>query len=127
MTPSSVSVQLDERPSLVQGERSEAAFAESFGPPNKMAGKRAGRGRKAGEPEVVFLSRLENGFSCVVKELRRILNVGLSRLDSSSPFACCSAIPPLPYGRLDWVGGECIQSFASIPNPGGKEPVICDS
>jgi hypothetical protein len=75
MTLSSVSVQLDDGPRLGQGERSEAVFAEGFGPP----------GAKAGEPEEVFLSRLENGFSRVVKELRRILNVGLSRLDFSSP------------------------------------------
>jgi hypothetical protein len=46
--------------------------------------------RKLGEPEEVFLSRLENVFSFGARGLRRFLNVGLSRLDFSSPFACSS-------------------------------------
>jgi hypothetical protein len=45
-------------------------------------------GRKCGEAEVVFLSRLENVMSFGFMRLRRFLNVGLSRLDFSSPFAC---------------------------------------
>jgi hypothetical protein len=28
--------------------------------------------------------------------------------------------PPLPYGILELVAGECFQSFASISNPGNK-------
>jgi hypothetical protein len=53
----------------------------------------AGRqhGRKCGEAEVVFLSRLENVMSFGFMRLRRFLNVGLSRLDFSSPFTCSSA------------------------------------
>jgi len=47
-------------------------------------------GRKCGEAEVVFLSRLENVMSFGFMRLRRFLNVGLSRLDFSSPFACSS-------------------------------------
>jgi hypothetical protein len=42
-------------------------------------------GRKCGEAEVVFLSRLENVMSFGFMRLRRFLNVGLSRLDFSSP------------------------------------------
>jgi hypothetical protein len=48
------------------------------------------QGRKCGEAEVVFLSRLEKVISFGFMRLRRFLNVGLLRLDFSSPFACSS-------------------------------------
>jgi hypothetical protein len=42
-------------------------------------------GRNRGEPEVVFLSRLENDFSFDMSVLGRFLNVGLLRLAFFSP------------------------------------------
>ena len=77
-------------------------------------------GRKCGEAEVVFLSRLENVMSFGFMSLRRFLNVGLSRLDFSSPFGRGAIPPPLPYGRLELVAGECFVSFASVSNPGSN-------
>jgi hypothetical protein len=42
-------------------------------------------GRNRGEPEVLFLSRLENDFSFDMSVLGRFLNVALFRLAFSSP------------------------------------------
>jgi hypothetical protein len=50
--------------------------------------------RRCGEPEVVFLFRSENVFSCVVNELRRFLNVRLFRLAATAARAFS-----LPFGR----------------------------
>jgi hypothetical protein len=55
--------------------------------------------RKCGESEVVFLYRLENAFSCVVNELRRFLNVGLSRLAATAARAFSSL-----FARWDEAG-----------------------
>jgi len=60
--------------------------------------------RRSGEPEEVFLSLLKNVFSFVVRELRRFLNMGLSRLVATATRAFVS--PPLFGGEFESVTRE---------------------
>jgi hypothetical protein len=73
---------------VASGEwRVASGKAKSFG---SAAGKRhsgewRSQGRKCGKAEVVFLLRLENVFWFICMGLQRFLNMGLLRLDFSSP------------------------------------------
>jgi hypothetical protein len=66
-----------ERPSVLEVGAERVIFGERR--------ERPGCGRKCGEPEGVFLLRVENVFSFVVMGLWGFLNVGLLRVAFSSP------------------------------------------
>jgi len=136
MSLCSIPVQLDVSTTLGQGLGGRGEPLRRRLRPTQQDGGQARQGRKCGKAKEVFLLRLENVFSFVVRKLQRILNVGLLRLAAtaakafSSPFACSSPsslirlgfvggkYTPPPLRLLEVVAGECFQSFASISNRG---------